>query len=71
MPVIDFKADTEFGVFSDALVLPDEGVYTDDEIEAMKKQRVDNWVAYVKAASLQVNIEEPQVVQDAAPIEGV
>jgi hypothetical protein len=55
---IDFTFDTEYGVFSDAISLPDDHTFTDDEIEAMKQERVDNWIAIITAPSEEV-IETP------------
>jgi hypothetical protein len=46
---IDFDFTTPHGVFRDALHLPDDHTFTDDEIQAMKQQRVDNWIAIVTA----------------------
>jgi len=46
---IDFEFDTPHGVFRDALHLPDDHAFTQDEIQAMKQQRVDNWIAIVTA----------------------
>ena len=46
---IDFEFDTKHGVFRDALHLPDDHTFTDEEIQAMKQQRVDNWIAIVEA----------------------
>jgi len=46
---IDFSFDTKFGKFADALHLPDDHTMTDAEIEAMKQQRLDNWLAIVDA----------------------
>jgi hypothetical protein len=48
---IDFSFDTPHGKFADALHLPDDHTYTDAEIEAMKQQRLDNWIAVVTAPS--------------------
>jgi hypothetical protein len=44
---IVFEFDTPYGVFRDALHLPDDHTFADDEIQAMKQQRVDNWVTLV------------------------
>jgi hypothetical protein len=44
---IDFSFETSYGMFSDAIVLPDDHGFTDDEIEAMKQQRLNNWIAAV------------------------
>lgn len=44
---IDFSYETKHGTFADALNLPDDHTFTDEEIEAMKQARVDNWIAYL------------------------
>ena len=59
---IDFEFDTPHGVFRDALHLPDNHTFTDAEIQAMKQQRVDNWIAVVTA---------PPVEPDTVVINGV
>lgn len=46
---IDFEFDTPHGVFRDALHLPDNHGLTDAQIQAMKEQRRDNWIAVVTA----------------------
>jgi hypothetical protein len=46
---IDFEFETPHGKFADALHLPDNHTLTDAEIQAMKQQRVDNWIAVVTA----------------------
>jgi hypothetical protein len=46
---IDFEFDTPHGLFRDALHLPDDHGLSDEQIEAMKKERVDNWIAVVTA----------------------
>lgn len=53
---IDFEFDTPYGVFRDALHLPMNATYTDVEIQAMKEQRRDNWIAIITAPP----VEEPQ-----------
>jgi hypothetical protein len=46
---IDFEFDSPHGVFRDALHLPEDHTFTDAEIEAMKQQRFDNWIAIITA----------------------
>ena len=46
---IDFEFTTAHGLFRDALHLPDDHAFTDEEIQAMKQRRVDNWIAVVTA----------------------
>jgi len=55
------KIDFEFvhpihGKFRDALNLPDDHGFSEAELEAMKQQRFDNWVAVVEAPPA----EEPE-----------
>jgi hypothetical protein len=45
----DFSFDTQHGKFSDAIHLPEDHTFTDAEIDAMKQQRLDNWLAVVTA----------------------
>jgi hypothetical protein len=47
MQSITFQFETQFGLFSDALILSDSEVaaLTEDQIEAMKQQRLTNWLA--------------------------
>ncbi len=56
---IDFQFDTPHGLFRDALHLPDDHTFTDDEIQAMKQQRVDNWIAIVTAPPVETVPETP------------
>lgn len=46
---IDFEFDTPYGLFRDALHLPDDHGLSDGQIEAMKAERRDNWIAVVTA----------------------
>ena len=55
---IDFSFETQHGVYSDALYLDDNHTFTEQEIEAMKQERVDNWIAVVTSPSKEV-IETP------------
>jgi hypothetical protein len=65
---IDFEFETPYGKFADALHFnDDEPLPSDAEIEAMKQQRLDNWVALVSY----VAPEEPLVDVPAPPVEGV
>lgn len=45
--VIEFEFDTEYGLYRDALHLPDDHGLTEAEIQALKQERVDNWIAVV------------------------
>ena len=56
---IDFTFETQYGVFSDAITLPDDHTFTDNEIEAIKKERLSNWVAILEAPPSEEVIETP------------
>lgn len=64
---IDFEFTTPHGLFRDALHLPDDHTFTDEEIQAMKQQRVDNWIAVVTAPP----VEELPFVEEVPPVEEV
>ena len=58
---IDFEYTTAYGKFCDALFLPDDHGLSDLEINALKEERLNNWIAAVTA---------PQDVVDT-PVEEV
>lgn len=49
MAIEIFEFDTEFGVFRDALHLADDHTYSEIELNAMKQERLDNWLAVITA----------------------
>jgi hypothetical protein len=63
MVKIDFDFDTPHGVFRDALHLPDDHGFTEAEIEAMKEQRRDNWIAVVTAPPAPEPEPEPEYIE--------
>lgn len=50
---IDFEFQTEYGLFRDALHLEDDHTFTDEQIQTMKQERVDNWIAVITAPSVE------------------
>jgi hypothetical protein len=44
---IDFEFDTQYGKFGDALYFEDDAVPSEAEIEALKQERLNNWLAIV------------------------
>lgn len=62
MPKIDFSFETKHGVFSDALNLSDDQVWSEAEIEAMKQQRLTNWLNIVENPPEVIDVPvDPQV----------
>ena len=49
MVKIDFEFDTDYGKFRDALHLDDNHNLTEEEIESMKQERVNNWISLITA----------------------
>jgi len=61
---IDFSFETPHGKFADSLHLPDDHGFTEAEIQAMKEQRRDNWIAVVTAPPVEVEVEpEPEYIE--------
>lgn len=61
---IDFEFQTEHGLFRDALHLPDDHGLTDEQLDAMKAERRDAWIAVVTAPAVEDE-------QDYIEIDGV
>lgn len=49
MTKVDFQFETPYGKFADALHLPNNHGLSAEQIEAMKAQRRDNWIAVITA----------------------
>lgn len=57
---IDFEFETEkYGVYRDALILSEDHGLTDQEIEDMKTQRLNNWLSIIEAPRDEVPDVEP------------
>lgn len=69
---IIFKFDTPFGSFCDALHLPADHGLTDEQLEAMKQERLTNWLAVVNPSPEQIEASRlQQLALDEAPAEEV
>lgn len=60
---IDFEFSTKHGKFRDALHLPENHTLTEEQIEAMKQERLNNWIFVVE------NPPEPE--PETVEIDGV
>lgn len=63
---IVFEFTTKYGVFRDALYLPEGHGLTDEQIAEMQRERLTNWLAVVEAPPVEVTIEEAPI-EEAAP----
>jgi hypothetical protein len=61
---IDFEFESAYGVFRDALHLPDDHGMSDAEISAMKQQRFDNWIAIVNPPPSEVVDVPDNLIQE-------
>jgi len=62
---INFTKVTPTGVvYSDALHLPADHNFTEEEIEAMKQKRYDDWYAYITNPP---ELDESQIVDISTP----
>jgi hypothetical protein len=59
---IDFSFESKYGVFRDALHLPENHTMTEEQIQAMKQERLDNWIYAV---------ENPPPPPETVEIDGV
>jgi len=61
---LDFEIQTQYGVYRDALYLEDNHSLTEQDIDAMKQERVDNWIAVITAPSEEVILEETLIIEN-------
>ena len=54
---LDFEFETQYGVYRDALYLEENHTFTDQEVDAMKQQRVDNWIDIIENPPAEVEGE--------------
>jgi predicted nucleotidyltransferase len=45
---IDFEFETKHGKYQDALHLPDDQTYTQEQIAQMQTERLNNWLFFVE-----------------------
>ena len=60
---IDFEFETSYGIFRDALYLPDDHELTEGQITAMQVERLNNWLYFVE--------NPPQINSGYVEINGV
>ena len=62
MVKIDFEYTTAYGVYKDALYLPEDNEYTQEQIVSMQTERLNQWIK---------NIESPPTQNDYVDIDGI
>lgn len=69
---IDFEFTTQYGVFRDALYLDDDHQLTTAEIDALKQERLDNWLTLVETpqASPNTNVEIDGITYEVIQVDG-
>jgi hypothetical protein len=58
---IEFEFTSEFGVFRDAIVLPDNHGMSEAQITDIKQQRFDAWLEAIQPAEEEEIIEDQEV----------
>jgi hypothetical protein len=59
-----FEFETKYGVYRDALYLEENHIFTEQEIDAMKQQRVDNWLYAIENPP----VTEPEPAVEPEPV---
>lgn len=59
---IDFEFQTQYGKFADALWFADDQVPDEATIEAMKQQRLNNWITAILSPPPPPEVIDDQVV---------
>ncbi len=54
----NFEFETQYGIFRDALHLPEEHTYTEAQIAAMKQERLNRWLYAIENPP----VPEPEIV---------
>jgi hypothetical protein len=69
---IDFEFETKYGKFRDALYLPEDHSYTNEQIDSIKQERLDNWIYVVETPPLPSpeTVELDGVVYEKVEIDG-
>lgn len=69
---IDFGFATRHGEFRDALYLPENHAFTEEQIDTMKQERLDNWIQAVEspAEPEPERVEINGIVYERATIDG-
>jgi len=63
---IIFEKETQHGTYRDALYFPEDQVPSDEEIERLKQERVDNWITFVNALVSAAAEAEAEVAKEVA-----
>ena len=58
---IDFEFTTPYGAFRDALYLPVDHGLSESEIEALKQERLNNWIDAIENPPVLEAVENPPI----------
>jgi len=51
---INFSFDTQYGTFNDAIHLPDDHTLTEEQIQSLKQERLNNWITIIETPSEEI-----------------
>ena len=61
---IEFEKTDGVYIFRDALVLPDNHTFTDEQIEDIKEQRFQNWLSIITAPPMEDEVLTEEVIEE-------
>lgn len=64
-----FTVDTKYGQYCDALYFPQNATPTQEEIDVMKKERVDNWINIIKNPPKIVTLTKEELQKEIIDIQ--
>lgn len=67
---IDFEFNTQYGIFRDAIYIPENHSYSIEEIENIKQQRLNNWISIVDGSTVQDVGDEVEELSNTTEING-
>ena len=67
---IDFEFNTQYGIFRDAIYIPENHSYNIEEIENIKQQRLNNWISIVDGSNVQDVGDEVEELSNTTEING-
>lgn len=72
MKKIDFEFESQFGVYRDALYLPDDHTFSNKDIDAMKTERLNKWIYVVENPPVQEHktVEIDGIMYEKVEIDG-
>lgn len=63
MTKIDFEFETQYGVFRDAIHVPEGVVLSESDLDSLKLERLNNWVAAITTPADVPSTDIPEYIE--------